>query len=321
MKSIYFLILLLVFTNFSIGQKSENYIQYHQNCRKAEQYFIQSDYIKCINLYDSIFNQFDFLFPRDCYLAAQIAKKAGNDSLAVIFLMKGVPFGLNAELIFSLDSIHTISKISKSKYWQLYLNEYDSLRNLYITRIDWKLKSKLIEIVKEDQSWRVRNNKWFNRTFRHGLEKKFEIVNYNHTLFLDSVFKTKGYPGIWLIGVGDTSKPYFNNILNLNEFSFILLYHEDSALVKYGNYLKSEIQNGHIHPRVYAMIYDFSDRFLVKNEKDQKMYYNLWWQANNFTKEEFDVHCNEIGCPTNEHLKQLALKCGNEIEMFWFPFR
>lgn len=318
-KKYFYLFIALKFVMLS--QTNKNYILYHQSCRYAEKLFIDSNYTKCFITYDSIFNAYDILFPRDCFIASQLAFKTGKDSIAIEFLKKAVPFGLNAELIFKMDTSLYISKIRNSKYWENYMKHFPKLRQKYINSVDWTLKKQLYNIVQIDQQWRVKNNKWFNRTFRKSLEKKFNQINKKHISFLDSVFVIRGYPGIWLTGVGDSSDISFNNNNNLSEIFFVILYHHDSTYIKYGEFLKNEIINGHIHPRTYAMIRDFQDRFSVKQKKDQKMFYNIWWEAINFSSSEFERHCYEIGCPTKEHLRKLYKAGGENVDVFWWPYR
>lgn len=315
-----FILFFFLYNCIALSQSTKNYIVYHQECRQAEKYFIDSNYNNCFKTYNKVFNSYDFLFPRDCFTAAQLAYKTGEDSLAISYLKRGLPFGLNFDLIRE-DTSLLISKIIKSKYWNNYTEDYDSLYQLYIKRVDWKLKKELYERVLVDQQWRIKNNKWFNRNFRKRLEEKYKTVNKSHIHFLDSVFKIHGYPGIWLTGVGDSNNIAANNTRNLSEIFFVLLYHYDSAFVQFGEFLYNEIKSGHLHPRVYAMIRDFNDRHLVKKESNQKMYYNIWWEAKNYTEEEFEQHCYEIGCPTKKHLKKLQNAVGNNVDIYWWPFR
>lgn len=310
-------------------QNNKSYIKYHQSCRAAEKFFIDGDSINCINLYEQIFKEYDFLFPRDCFIAAQIAYKSSMDSIAVEFLIKAVPFGLRQDFFSKPDAYNNpykINQLRKSKYWDRFLSIYDSLRNIYTERVDWKLKEELIEMVKIDQDWRIKNNKWFNRNFRRGLENGFNKVNIAHMAYLDSVFQNVGYPGVWLTGVGDFLAPEETNYAvlnnqNLTEIFSVILYHYDSAYVKYGEFLKAEIDKGHIHPRTFALIRDFRDRFLVKRDKNEEMYYNIMWYRKNYTIEEFEQHCNEIGCPTWKHQYSLANKLGKGYDSFLLPLR
>jgi hypothetical protein len=319
---LYLISVSLLFSCSLFSQQTSDYILYHQTCRQAEQYFIDSNYNRCFQAYDSVFNTFDFLFPRDCFIAAQLAYIKGKDSIAVEYLKKGVPFGLNANICIKKSSSLLINKITNCKYWTSYETDFDSLRQLYLNRVDWELKKALYEMVRIDQEFRIKNNKWFNRTFRKGLEKKFDIVNRKHIAFLDSVFKIKGYPGIWLTGVGDSDNIAFNNNGNLSEIFYVILYHYDSAYIRFGDFLYNEIKNGHLNPRVYAMIRDFNDRYFVKKDKNQKMYYNIWWEEKNYSEQEFEKHCADIGCPTKKHLRLLyEAASGKNSDFFWFPFR
>ena len=327
MKSL--LILTILLTSFnSFGQEDISYIEYHKNCRKAEKLFIQDSISRCFDIYNKTFNKFEILFPRDCFMAAQFAHKTQNDSLAVEYILKGMEFGLNPKF-FSEDSTKMsppkMHSLKSSLYWHKIIEQKDSLFNIYYQKVNWELKNEIMTMIRIDQNWRRKNNKWFNRTFRRGLEKKFDIVNKQHMNYFDSVFKEIGYPGTWIVGIGDslgyeTNYASFNNA-NLDDLADIILYHNDSAYVKYGDFLFNEIDRGHIHPRTYAIIRDFRDRHLVKKDKDENMYYNIWWERDNYTEVEIEQHCFEIGCPTKQHLRNLNKKLGKEYDIFWYPFR
>lgn len=325
-KTVFFLFLLG--SIYSFGQKGESYIEYHRKCRLAEEYFLKNDTSNCFSTYNAVFENYSFLFPRDCFMAVQIAHKLKNDSLSVEYLLKGIEFGINPDF-FTIDTLGTYASnllhLKNSIYWTKVERMKDSLHNIYVNSVDWNLKSELMGMIREDQNWRQRNNKWFNRKFRPGLEKQFQVYSKQCLLFLDSVFITSGYPGNWLIGTGDslsyqTDYASFNNA-NLGDLVSIVLYHSDSANVQYGDFLYQEIDKGHIHPRVYAMIRDFQDRHLVKRENKQKMYYNIWWEQESLTVNEIEKHCYEIGCPTKQHLRNLSNKMGRGYDVFWSPFR
>jgi len=323
------LILLILLTSiYSFGQAELSYIEYHKNCRKAEILFLNDSIQECFDTYTSTFEKFDILFPRDCFMAAQFAHKSKEDSLAVEFILKGIQFGLNPEF-FTKDSTNMYPKkmyfLQNTVYWNKVKEQKDSLLDIYIKQVNWVLKSEIMDMIRVDQNWRRKNNKWFNRTFRKGLEKEFNIVNNRHLNYLDSVFKEVGYPGTWIIGIGDslrqeTNYASFNNA-NLSGLPEIILYHNDSIYIKNGEFLFNEIDKGHIHPRTYAMIRDFRDRHLVKKDKNENMYYNIWWERDNYTVEEIEQHCYEIGCPTKQHLRDLSKKLGKGYDIFWSPFR
>lgn len=323
--------LILIFQSLiTFGQinTSDFYIEYHKKCRLAEQYFLNDDTIKCFETYNQVFKEYKILFPRDCFTAAQIAHKLKKDSLSVEYILDGMEFGLRPEF-FAIDSSKTnafnLISLTRSKYWTKIIKNKDSLTNIYNNTVDWELKNNLMKLVRIDQDWRKKNNKWFNRNFRKGLEKKYMVINNQHIIYLDSIFRNLGYPGSWVTGIGDslndeTNYGSFRNS-NLNELPYIILYHNDSVYPKYGGFLFKELERGHIHPRTYAMISDFHERHLVKKDKHQNMYYNIWWEKENYTKEEFEFHCFEIGCPTKQHLRNLNKKLGNGYDIFWSPFR
>ncbi|MBI2259807.1 MAG: hypothetical protein HYU67_13035 [Flavobacteriia bacterium] len=294
----------------------------------AEKYFLKDSVLQCFSTYNDVFSHNELLFPRDCFMAAQIAHSVDNDSLAIEYLLKGISFGLNPDF-FSIDTFETnaskLKDLKNCRFWTKVIYKKDSLMKIYRNKVDWKLKKELMSLIRTDQNWRRKNNKWFNRNFRPGLEKKFNIFNQKCMLYLDSVFNSVGYPGNWLIGTGDslayqTKYASFNNA-NLGDLVSVLLYHNDSAFINYGDFLLKEIDNGHIHPRVYALIRDFRDRHLDKKDKEEIMYYNIWWERGNLSVDEIENHCNEIGCPTKQHLRDLSNKLGKGYDVFWSPFR
>jgi hypothetical protein len=322
------ILLILLIPICSFGQGDISYIEYHKNCRKAEKLFLNDSIKECFDIYTNTFEKFEILFPRDCFMASQFAHKSKKDSLAVEYILKGIQFGLNPDF-FTKDIIRMYSKniyyLKNSQYWSKIIKQKDSLFNIYHQKVDWELKSQLMDMIRVDQNWRIKNNKWFNRNFRKGLENKFNIVNKQHLNYLDSVFKDIGYPGNWITGIGD-SLSYETNYgsflnSNLNELPDIILYHNDSVYINYGGFLFNEIDKGHIHPRTYAMIRDFRDRHLVKKDKNENMYYNIWWKRYNYTDEEIEQHCYEIGCPTKQHLRNISNKLGKGYDIFWSPFR
>lgn len=318
--------LLIILSNYSIfcySQVVTNYIDYHQQCRKAEEWFLKDSVEKSFVSFNEAFNKFEILFPRDCFMAAQIAHKSNYDSLAIEYLLFGMEFGLNPEIINSNGSY--LNDLKSSVYWNKVEVNKDSLSSIYRQKVNWDLKNEIMLMTRQDQDWRVKNNKWFNRKFRKSSETKFKRFNKSQMNYLDSIFSTHGYPGSWLIGIGDslshlTEYASFNNA-NLSGIPSAILYHHDSTYLKYGKFLLNEISNGHIHPRTYAIVRDFNDRYFVKNNKDQKMYYNIWWERENFSKKEMEQHCQRIGCPTKQHLRLLNQKFGAGYDVFWYPFR
>lgn len=303
-----------------------NYLGYHQKCRLAEKQFIENDTLGCVKTYSQVFDSYETLFPRDCFMAAQIAHKFGLDSIAIQFVLKGIPFGLNPDFFLDTTSMkYQIADLKNTQYWNEITQQYDSLRSIYVNKVDWELKGELMKLIQIDQDWRRRNNTWFVQIMRPGLERKFDKVNKQHVLILDSIFKEKGYPGTWMIGIGDSigedSKYASFATINLSDLPNIILYHYDSTYQKYGEFLFEELKKGHISPRVYAMIRDFNDRYLVKKNKNETMYYNTWWERDTYTEEEYEAHRNEIGCPSKDHLRKLGKALGKGYDYFWSPFR
>lgn len=328
MTKFYTSIVLLLLLGQNFAQENYSYFLYHKNCRKAEQRFLSDDIDKCFEIYLQTFDYYPFLFVRDCFTAAEIAHYSNKDSLAIEFLIKAIPFGFRKEILEDTSAKiypHEMRELVQTKYWSKLISINDSLYQLYTSSINHSLKQKISNLIIVDQYWRRQNNTWTSRNFRKKREQIFDKVNDSHMEKLSSIFSTTGYPGAWFIGIGDSLPGQINyaafNNANLSEITKIILFHNDSAYINHGEFLLAEVNKGHIHPRTYAMIRDFSDRHLVKPDRKEKMYFNIWWERENFSNQEFADHCEEIGCPTKQHLRLLESKLGKGYDVFWSPFR
>jgi len=63
----------------SLLADTTSYILYHKQCRLAETHFLNDKYEECMNTYLEVFDTYDILFPRDCFMASQIAHKIKKD--------------------------------------------------------------------------------------------------------------------------------------------------------------------------------------------------------------------------------------------------
>jgi hypothetical protein len=71
----------------------QDYIEYQRAITKAEKFILDSNYRAAINIYDSVFVQYDFAFAEHCFTAARTAVVAGNNPMAANFLKRCIAQG------------------------------------------------------------------------------------------------------------------------------------------------------------------------------------------------------------------------------------
>src|SRR5690606_10230642 len=74
---------------------AQDYSQYHLNIIKAEeQVFVNGKTEDGLKTYLNTFNQYDFVFLHDCFIAIQIALYANDENAFLAFVEKGAQNGL-----------------------------------------------------------------------------------------------------------------------------------------------------------------------------------------------------------------------------------
>ena len=95
LKTIFFVSLVILSTKAN----SQGYIEYQKEITQAENYMFDGSFKESIQLYRKTFDAYEFNFPRDCMIAAQIADKYGDDTSTYYFLKKALRYGVPIENI------------------------------------------------------------------------------------------------------------------------------------------------------------------------------------------------------------------------------
>jgi len=113
--------------------KGDNYINYHKQILKAQLFYINGNLDSCMIVYANTFEQYPKSFPRDNFVAAQIAATENKELNCYSFLERAMKNGV---------ILHTIEK---SKVFDTFLNsslglklkaKSDSLHFLFLQKID-----------------------------------------------------------------------------------------------------------------------------------------------------------------------------------------
>lgn len=175
-----------------------NYLDYHKEVVKCEQFIAEHKFREAITHFDSLFNSFDFVFLRDIKLATQLSAFEKNHEYGFRFLKKGI---LNGWTLRDIEKNEKLDFFKDNAQWESLKSEYDSLHNLYLAGLNSSLREEVHKMFKKDQK------KALGALFRIGPKskekyavKKFVPHSEKQLNLLNEILDQHGYPGEQFIG-------------------------------------------------------------------------------------------------------------------------
>ncbi len=278
MKCIFFVFVLLS----SLKIEANNYIDYHKGISKAEALMFDSSFAESVKQFKTTFESFDFNYPRDCMIAAQVASTIKNDTDAFWFLKEGVRFGATIERI---RIIPRLVRLQKSEMWNDFIESYDSLHQVYLSSLNWSYRELCYTYTIRDKINRDKDQAHFSNRLvvlkpkvrRKWLDDSKEAI--------DTIIKLipkYGYPSYRTIGTMPVIDPFIegSRLYLSSAFISVILYHyapyEDIS--QYSDVFLEEVKKGNLHARDYAFMMEFDNR-RVNGTKDIDSKYYIWWVA------------------------------------------
>ena len=186
----------LIASSASFSQ--DNYLEYHSQLIHCEQLIAEEQNTAAIEAFDSLFDQFDFVFLRDIKVATEISVYAGDFASAWTFLRLGIKSGWTLKSIKRSNSLRSLEEHAE---WTRIISEYDSLHHIYLDRLNLPLRDKVHDMYKRDQK------KALGALFRFGqkaqdkyAENKFAPHSELQLHELERILNQYGFPGEQLIG-------------------------------------------------------------------------------------------------------------------------
>ena len=217
-----FSLTLVLIGHFLVSTKSnaqENYMNYHSKVIECEELIVEGKYTSAINKFDSLFNQFNFLFLRDIKVATELSAYDNDYKSGLNFVRLGIKAGWSLE---SINKNKNLQSLREQPEWAKLMSTYDSLHKTYLSKINFQVKEQVHEMFKKDQK------KAFGALLRIGQkakrrysQKKFAPHSEQQLEKLEQILNEYGYPGERLIG---------NNL-----WGSVILSHHNSISVKYNS--------------------------------------------------------------------------------------
>lgn len=176
--------------------QAQDYFAYQHICNRADD-DIQSGNLRNAALrYDSLYNNYKFIYGFHCFKALQVASKLQEEARISKWLTKCIIQGIPLWMVRANDITNPVLTYN---YTQPIIQSYDSLHRVHLSNIDTALANRMWAMILKDQR---RTNKVNNGFFL------FKVVYYprwlhNNKKGLDALIKimdTTGYPGEKLCG-------------------------------------------------------------------------------------------------------------------------
>ncbi len=236
---------------YTKSKAQENYLNYHSKVIECEQLIVEGKHTSAINMFDSLFKQFDFLFLRDIKVATELSAYENDYKSGLEFTRLGIKAGWTLKSINKSKNLQSLKEYSE---WSKIVSEYDSLHKIYLSKLNFRLKEQVHEMFKNDQKKAlgafIRIGQKSKRRYS---EKKFAPHSEHQLEKLEQILNEYGYPGEKLIG---------NNL-----WGSVVLSHHNSISVNYNStdtlyaQLKPKLLNalkkGEISPYELAQIEDW----------------------------------------------------------------
>lgn len=175
-----------------------NYLDYHRAIIHCETQIADQQFGPAIQSLDSIFQSYEFVFLRDCRLAVQLCAQKEDAEKGFRFLYRGIQQGWSLK---SMEKDARLAFFQKKPAWEQLRLDYDSLHQIFLSKINLSLREEVQRLLKKDQKKALaallrigqKAKKKYN-------EKKFAPHSEAQLAQLDHILDTFGYPGEKLIG-------------------------------------------------------------------------------------------------------------------------
>lgn len=260
MKSI-FIVLCLLFSGTLSGKNTEhpdtsNYLGYYRAVAMAEEAAVNANYKGAISRYQKVFEDYPYNNPVDCYVAAQLASHIDDTASCSDFLCRGLSFGLPAQTIAGNPHL-------KGQFQKIARRTIDSCWEVYHGRIDYSARTKMISIIRYDQSIihsLPKGEKFYEYTSSTRLlASKYQPVWDRLVNEVISLTHTSGFPAQRIIGTQDGGDSLFQ-VGPLAVFAvYVFIHHCNAWSPSVSDLLWGELQKGNLTPKMYGVIYEVSN--------------------------------------------------------------
>ncbi len=261
--------IVLLFSLISISFcpiKEQNYQYYHEAILEAESFICNENYKAALEIYEALFNKYEFVFLKEYQVATQLAIQNNDLELANIYLKKGILAGWEIKNIKLNSFLKVLLKTEKGK---LLIRNYKNLNAIYQSNLNQPIQKKVKKLFMKDQKMAMKALFTFSTKAQDKYaEKRFAPHSELQLQKLLNIINEYGYSGEQLIG-----NNYWTSTILSHHNSISYQYNSNDTL--YFNLkplLKKALYNGQISPFEIGLIDEW---YLMTTNKSQKIHYSL----------------------------------------------
>lgn len=208
-------VLLLTLIPFLCSGQTKNYLEYHTDITKAEEFIVSRQFNESLGIYRKLEDKFDHMFLRDIKVATQLAAYSNDTDNLFHFLEIGMKKGWTSKEIMNLK---ILKKFKNDDRWERLKANKDQFRKEFESNINLQLRTEIKEMLNEDQKRAIRValtpiKKWRERY----TNRKFVPNNRTQVRRINQIIDQHGYPGEKVIG----DKSWATVIISHNEHDTI----------------------------------------------------------------------------------------------------
>jgi len=136
--------------------KTADYLLYHREMIKADEYMVSGNYRQALQVMDHVFRKYDFVFLRDYQIAAQVAAFIGDQPRAIGYLERGAAAGWK---LGDINRIRLFAKLKSGPAWPGFLRQYPKLHQRYLRKLDIAMAARMRKMFLDDQQLAAQNLK------------------------------------------------------------------------------------------------------------------------------------------------------------------
>ena len=234
------ILLVIILPNFLEASDTDNYLNYHKEIIRAEEYIVKKQFAESLKIYRLLSEEYEHLFLRDCKVAAQLAAYTGDAENLFFFLERGMKKGWTLKEIIRNRSF---KKFKYDKRWAYLESNQDRFKENFYQGINTQLRTEIRKMFVKDQKRALRVALTPIKKWRERYTKcKFVPNNRVQVRRINKIIDQFGYPGEKIIG----DKSWATVIISHNE--------HDTIYYELESKLYSAFERGEISPIDLAII-------------------------------------------------------------------
>lgn len=281
-----FFICLAFHSSFAQQVVAEDYFAYQQIVHRIDGDILVKNYPVAIQRFDSLYENYDFIYAKHCLKALQICSVSADSVHALKWLEKCMKQGVPLWMLQKNELTKLAFNFSESH--QL-VDQYDSLRIIYQNSIRQDIRTTIDSLYELDQKYTqkvndgfilLRYTTYYIRWLKNN-KRQFETIK--------AITEINGFPGEKLIGlpgfVTDSLQMIkrFNTqgpLLGETNAYIMLIHYYSNPRLDINNELIQSVKSGYLPAYQFGALNDFMAKW-GKGKYGNYQYYNVWHTDSN----------------------------------------